>query len=578
MRSTLLVCQIILALLFCLSLSPVAAAVAEAAPQPPPISIVPGTVPADQEVAAAAIDALNTDRAGLPEMQYAAITSVAAVPGWQLVSVAGLRNLQPDGSWQLAENASWFGLVIATQAAGGGWTAAVEHTPEFTALVTAAPETLLSSRAKADLAPQNPPALPRSQSLQFPWIPGTAMLFGARGVHNSDFDVAFGISGWRAVDMLSDGDTSQGHASNLVLAAGAGTIGAVCNDQTSVAIRMDLAGSPQLLYVHLLDNARLRSGQVFSQGDELGQLKSGSFSAGCGWAQQAPEWFHVHWAFPGAGGSFDAGGWTLTFADATWRSRGQQVEIGDWLGAGPPPAPALIEPPAGGVEPATYPLKFTWNAAPGASEYQIAWWGGPYTNTQPLGWFAGTSYDVGLVATGTYTWRVRARNTTGPGPWSETRQITLTPVEITAALTVTPTTQEPNALITARFAIANTTEQTLTLAALAARARDSTCADWSCQQIVNFSAETGVVLAPRQVYEYQGERAFAVGGPYVAAPAYQDAAGAWHYALPGANQVSFRIALPLSTYLPLLLTAGDIRSNTEAKSSDALAGYISEEQ
>jgi hypothetical protein len=578
MRSTLLACQIILAILFCLSLAPAAPAAAQAAAQLPSISLVPGTVPVDVEVAAAVIEALNRARIGLPEMQYAAVTSVAAVPGWQLVSVAGLRDLRSDGSWRLAEDASWFGLVMASRAPGGGWTGAVERTPEFTALVAAAPETLLSARAKADLAPQTLPARPRSQTLQFPWTPGTAMLFGTRGVHNSDFDASFGISGWRAVDMLSDGDTSQGHAPNLFVAAAAGTIGAVCNDQTSVAIRMDFAGSPQLLYVHLLDNARLRMGQVFDQGDQLGQLKSGTFSAGCGWAQQGPEWFHVHWAFPGASGSFEAGGWTLTFADATWRGGSREVGIGDWLGAAQPPAPALIDPPAEAVEPATYPLKFIWSAAAGATEYQIAWWGGPYTNTQPLGWFAGTSYDVGLVATGTYTWRVRARNTAGPGSWSETRQITLMPVEITAALTVTPTAQQPNSLVTARFAIANTTEQTLTLAALAARARDWRCTDWSCPQALDFSTQTGVVLAPGQVYEYEGARAFDMAGPYVAAPAYQDAAGAWHYALPGASQVTFRITLPLSTYLPLLLTAGDIRSNTEARSNEALSAHSNEEQ
>jgi hypothetical protein len=109
-----------------------------------------------------------------------------------------------------------------------------------------------------------------------------------RAVYNAGF-----FSGWKAVDFLSDGNTSAGHAPNRLLAAASGSISYVCRDGTSVVIRIG-----GLLYAHLLDNGNLTIGHYFDQGDEIGQLRAGSFNDNCGWASQGADWFHVHWGFP----------------------------------------------------------------------------------------------------------------------------------------------------------------------------------------------------------------------------------------------------------------------------------------
>ncbi|MGQ9586575.1 MAG: CARDB domain-containing protein [Anaerolineae bacterium] len=87
-----------------------------------------------------------------------------------------------------------------------------------------------------------------------------------------------------------------------------------------------------LLYVHLLDNGNLYTGRYFNQGDELGQMKPGSFSGNCGWANQGSGWFHVHWGFPDSG-SFEAGGWTLSISDGLWRRGGETRGVYSWFQA-----------------------------------------------------------------------------------------------------------------------------------------------------------------------------------------------------------------------------------------------------
>ncbi|HEX9115913.1 MAG TPA: hypothetical protein VGA61_07590, partial [Anaerolineae bacterium] len=353
------------------------------------------------------------------------VTAVTAADDWQMISVAGLKDVDAQGHWRLIEDGAWFGLVIVHRLPDGQYMAAVEGADAYPALLAATPARLVGPRARQDLLPSPVRGPSAATTLRFPWQPGSQMLYGTLGVHNSDF--ASWVTGWKAVDLLSDGNTAAGHAPNRLLASAAGTIGPVCNDGTSVAIRMDSGGSPQLLYVHLQNNASLHTGMTFNQGDQIGQLRPGYFNAPCGWANQAPNWFHVHYGFPAASGFFQVENWTLNLTDQIWYNGSQTRTTGQWLPAGVSglTAPTLITPTASLTVTTISDLTFTWSPVANATGYQIEWSGGPYTNTLPLGWFAATAYDVGTIAAGEYTWRVRARSDPATvSPWSETRRLT----------------------------------------------------------------------------------------------------------------------------------------------------------
>jgi len=90
------------------------------------------------------------------------------------------------------------------------------------------------------------------------------------------------------------------------------------------------------------------------------------------------------------------------------------------LGINPPPAPVLVSPANGSSQSGTS-VTFTWNAAPGASDYRLyvrdasgivlfsRWLGNVTTHTVTK-----LPGDGGLLY-----WRVIARNVLGNGPWSE---------------------------------------------------------------------------------------------------------------------------------------------------------------
>ena len=140
----------------------------------------------------------------------------------------------------------------------------LEGTDAFASLLAEAPNDFVYPGA-----PKTPPArelltAPASPVI-FPWQSGTAMIYGPLGVHD-------GGSGWKAVDMATDGVTSLGHSPGIAVAAKAGTVDYICKDGLSVTLRFG-----GFLYAHLLNNPGLFAGRTFAQGDELGQLKTGLF-------------------------------------------------------------------------------------------------------------------------------------------------------------------------------------------------------------------------------------------------------------------------------------------------------------
>lgn len=86
------------------------------------------------------------------------------------------------------------------------------------------------------------------------------------------------------------------------------------------------------MYTHLLNSSNLYVGRTFDQGSEMGQMKTGTFNENCGYASQSSNWFHVHWGFPNTG-SFQAEGWTLTFATQLWQQGSETRGIHAWFTA-----------------------------------------------------------------------------------------------------------------------------------------------------------------------------------------------------------------------------------------------------
>jgi len=299
------------------------------------ITMIPGTMALGVTAEAVVQDVLSRSNAVLPPADYFAVTAVSGTDEWQFVSVAGLEGLRSDLEWNLQKHAVWFGLVLLRRDAGGSWTGATEGTAEFSLLLDEIPAEILDASARQNIDPISRAAAPAA-TYRFPWESNTCMQYGSRGLHPADFEGWGGIYGWKAVDFLSDGSVSSGRAPNRLLAAAAGTIGAVCNDGTSVAIRVG-----DLLYAHLLNNANLYTGKTFAQGAEIGQLRPNSFNARCGWATQSPGWFHVHWGFP-ATAPFRVEDWTLDLSDGLWR-RGSETRGTGWCftaGGVPTPTPA----------------------------------------------------------------------------------------------------------------------------------------------------------------------------------------------------------------------------------------------
>ena len=331
------------------------------------ITLVAGTVDVDVGVESAVRQALFQAHDAIPAANYHSISDIQTADSWLFVSVVGLQALDADLDWNL-DDAIWAGLVLLRQDESGHWTGAVEGAEEFSLLLADVPEEGLDASSKQDLDPLRRPLIPAS-AYRFPWQSGSSMQYGVRGVHDAGF-----FSGWKAVDFLSDGNTGAGHAPNRLLAAASGSISYVCRDGASVAIRIG-----DLLYAHLLDNGNLTIGHHFNQGDEIGQLRSGSFNDNCGWASQNANWFHVHWGFPNTG-SFEAGGWTLNLSDGLWRRGGETRGIYSWF-------EAEDEPPPGGQVKlwslANYDGSVVWNGGIGFSNDPNA---NSYSLEMPSGW------------------------------------------------------------------------------------------------------------------------------------------------------------------------------------------------
>ena len=86
-----------------------------------------------------------------------------------------------------------------------------------------------------------------------------------------------------------------------------------------------------------------------------------------------------------------------------------------------PSAPILLSPSDGSAINANTAFSFTWNISTDAESYYTEYSGSSSNNS---GWISGTNWNVAGLGPGTYSWRAKARNSSGEsawgGPWTLT--------------------------------------------------------------------------------------------------------------------------------------------------------------
>jgi len=123
----------------------------------------------------------------------------------------------------------------------------------------------------------------------------------------------------------------------------------------------------------------------------------------------------------------------------TWRVKARNVNgESDWSEvwsftvqseSSVPGAPALTAPADAARVDST--LQLEWNGVAGATEYYMEYSGTASGNS---GWIAGQSFTLQSLPTGSYTWRVKARNAGGEGGWSQSRTFVVVSTPATPTL------------------------------------------------------------------------------------------------------------------------------------------------
>ena len=264
------------------------------------VNMLPPTVQVPDPVAQAVQALLDTTNPA-PNAAYYVITDVTLKRVY-LVSVAGVTT----DTWTLAD-AVWVGIIAVDPQ--NNYQAALRGTPEFDTMT----DGILEGGGGGS-----------GQELpMFPLEPGKKFIYGTRGVH--------GGSTWTAIDLVSGYDLGDDFAPNSVYAAASGTITYVCRDDYQVGVYTD-----DYMYLHLKDNAFLKPGSQLVRGMPFASMVEGSIpsSAPCGWAEQQPDHYHVHWGFKPQGDTFAvAGGWILDLNTGIFHNGSQSVSPGQVITA-----------------------------------------------------------------------------------------------------------------------------------------------------------------------------------------------------------------------------------------------------
>ncbi|MCL6432180.1 MAG: M23 family metallopeptidase [Anaerolineae bacterium] len=129
-------------------------------------------------------------------------------------------------------------------------------------------------------------------------------------------------------------------------------------------------------------------------------------------------------------------------------------------------------------------------------------------------------------------------------------------VEVSEPLRVIPATPSCAEPIRAEFRLRNVGSAPIMLTQVVAAAWDAACPSWECQYRADLPADLSVLLAPGEEYHYARQGTLSRPGTYVVSPAYQDAAGVWHYEAGAGAPVSVTVSCPFRSFLPLVLAGG----------------------
>lgn len=188
-----------------------------------------------------------------------------------------------------------------------------------------------------------------STSLIFPWKSGYSARYGVLGVHAG----AIMVPGSSAVDFVGGDTMGSSVFPPQVVAVSDGTIVHVCNDGTSIAIRVD-GGPVALGYFHFAIGQTFTEGQVVRQGQVLGNLRYGTFSGSvCGRGIQTADQYHLHFVFlPTSPGYLEIGGCVLNLSSGSFVCGGNTYRPLSYIpnggGASDPQDPTNDNPPSVG--------------------------------------------------------------------------------------------------------------------------------------------------------------------------------------------------------------------------------------
>lgn len=267
--------------------------------------LVSGTVALDEIQQAALLGWISANPPA--ETDLYAPTYLQNTNGSTYISFVALRPDLPEPyAWTLTDSPDvlWMGTILIDPAGN--------VTPFGLA---AEPTTGAKLAAPARLPPGGDGG---GANIALPWQAGTAMVYGPRGVHGLG---DYSTSGMYAVDWVSGDNLGNNAAPPSVYASASGEVDYVCDDGTSVAVRVT-DGNDSFVYAHLLENDNLINAHEFNKNELLGSLKYGSFSDNCGWAQQASNHYHVHWMFKPRNSYFQAEGWVLNLGSGVWSGPG----------------------------------------------------------------------------------------------------------------------------------------------------------------------------------------------------------------------------------------------------------------
>lgn len=266
------------------------------------ITMLPSTVPVREDLQRRALELLAENASERGIFSYA-ITSLDHKPPYFYVSVAGLPM---DSERMRLADSLWLGVVTIADLPG---------LPGYV-------EDALPVIPDASETDNRGYGMGGSPNI-LPWRDKTTATYGVLGVH----DCGFSLNGWLAVDFFP--------SENMVYSTQGGDVSYVCRDSHQVALRIG-----ENLYTHLEDTGQV-IGDHYDQGQALAAMIPGTYDDTCGYADQQPENYHVHFCFiPNQVNRWSADGYSLWVGDGNWYKDGLDpvstlgTLTADWATAG----------------------------------------------------------------------------------------------------------------------------------------------------------------------------------------------------------------------------------------------------